>query len=117
MKIYEWEREIARVFSAEKVTADFYAYAEFDGMNSGTNIVCTIDDVTYEVPIGTPLEIVARVIQFNSCPSFAEIRVVAAVGGVLDEEQRFVPHAKYFFAKLYYNEDFKVYSADVERFQ
>ncbi|NHZ32145.1 hypothetical protein [Massilia rubra] len=117
MKIHDLEHHINQSLSVEKITSDFYVRAEFCGMKSGSNIICSIDDENFEVPIGTPLEIIARVIQFNYFPTFVEIRVVAAVGGIIDEGKVYVPHAKYFFAKMYYNEDLELCSTDLEKFQ
>ncbi|MFB9246570.1 hypothetical protein IV454_11055 [Massilia antarctica] len=113
MTLNDIKTDLTTLFSDERVAADFYAFAEDDGIVRGDHIRCEVSGQDFFFPVPTEITVLTRVCQFNHYCESTEARIVVAVGGVVDERCGIVT-PRYFFAKLFYNEDCEVYSVDID---
>jgi hypothetical protein len=107
------EAELATAFPESKITADFHRYYKESGLLKNGMLEFVIDDAKCNLELDTQLEVVCRVVQLNYRPVSQEVRVLAAVGGVVSETNGFVV-PRFFFAKLFYQDTDGPYSIDVD---
>lgn len=107
------ESGLTALFPDERVAADFYAAAGDEGMVRGDAIRCEVRGMDFFFPIPTEITVLTRVCQFDHHCVSKEVRIVVAVGGVVDVRCGIVT-PRYFLAKLYYNQDCEVNRLDVD---
>lgn len=90
MSLESIELALAATFTESKIAADFYRhYNELGQLKNGV-LEFVIDGVRCNLAPDTRLEVTCRAVQFNSQPASREVRVLAAVGGVVSEAYGFV---------------------------
>jgi hypothetical protein len=102
---------IKTLISDEQIREDFFAHAPSKVDLKEGVYEFELEDKVIRVPLDCELTTIARVIQESYVTEFVEIRVVVAVGGVLEKKCGIVT-PKYFEAKLFYNHECALSSID-----
>lgn len=104
----------------EMLTPDeFVRKAFFDYLYKECEIIdgvfqIPVHDEIYQVPIDCELNVVSRILQHDAMPVWTQIKVVIALGGIVNPKpETGVVIARIVSTKLYFNELLEVYSLDI----
>lgn len=104
---------LLEIFPDEKIKKDFLSYAFSEFVVCGSDLEFTVEGREQKIPFDCELTVIARVAQVNYFPLYTEFRIVIAVGGVIREKCGVVMPGNC-FAKLCYDEQFVLFSVDLE---
>lgn len=107
------QAELDSLLSEDKIREDLIQTWSIDQFLNQSNWTCTVNEIQFELPPDFAITVVKRILYSTDCSKSLRVRVIAAIGGIVDESEGLRTgfyEAIYFFVELNYNEDLEVFS-------